>query len=93
MLKQPKNPAVALRAVGARRSLAKGTAAVLLTSLVATAPLIANARDTTVTESTDPAVISEWNEIAQKTLLADTTKAVPADFLYMGLCMPPSTTP
>jgi hypothetical protein len=84
MLKQPKNPAVPLRAIGARRSLAKGTAAVLLTSLVATAPLIANAKDTTVTESTDPAVISEWNEIAQKTLLADTTKAVPADFLYMG---------
>ena len=82
MLKQPKDPAGAVRTVGARRSLAKGTAAVLLASLVATAPLIANAKDTTV--ATDPAVISEWNEIAQKTLLADTTKALPADFLYMG---------
>jgi hypothetical protein len=30
------------------------------------------------------AVIPEWNEIAQKTL-ADTTKAVPEGFLYMGL--------
>jgi hypothetical protein len=83
MLKQPKDPAGAVCTVGARRSLAKGTAAVLLGSLVATAPLIANAKDTTI-ESADPAVISEWNEIAQKTLLADTTKALPADFLYMG---------
>jgi hypothetical protein len=65
-------------------SLAKSAAAILLTSLVATAPISANAKDTTSTQSTDPAVISEWNEIAQKTLLADTTKAVPADFLYMG---------
>jgi hypothetical protein len=65
-------------------SLAKSAAAILLTSLIATAPLSANAKDTTSTQSTDPAVISEWNEIAQKTLLADTTKAVPADFLYMG---------
>jgi hypothetical protein len=65
-------------------SLAKSAAAILLASLVATAPLSANAKDTTSTQSTDPAVISEWNEIAQKTLLADTTKAVPADFLYMG---------
>lgn len=30
-------------------------------------------------------MVSEWNEIAQKTLLADTTKALPEDFLYMGL--------
>jgi hypothetical protein len=82
MLEQPENPAVALRPLRARRSLAKGTAAVLLTSLVAAAPLIANAKDTT--ESADPAVITEWNEIAQKTLLADTKKAIPADFLYMG---------
>jgi hypothetical protein len=35
-------------------------------------------------------VISEWNEIAQKTLLADTTKALPADFLYMGFVLRPS---
>src|SRR4029453_153957 len=65
-------------------SLAKSAAAILLASLVATAPLSANAKDTTSTQFTDPAVISEWNEIAQKTLLADTTKALPADFLYMG---------
>jgi hypothetical protein len=69
--------------VGARRSLAKGTAAVLLTSLVVTAPVTATAEDT-ANRSGDPAVISEWNQIAQTTLLADKSKSLLEDFLYMG---------
>ena len=32
----------------------------------------------------DPAVISDWNAIAVTTLLGDTTKQLPEDFLYMG---------
>ena len=67
--------------VAVRRSLAIGTAALLLTSLAVGAPPTAIAKDTNQTAA---AVISEWNEIAQKTLLADTTKAIPEDFLYMG---------
>ena len=66
------------------RSLAKVTAAVSLTSLVMTAPLTATAKDTTANVASDPAVISEWNQIAQTTLLADTTKSLLEDFLYMG---------
>ncbi len=73
-----------LAQVAVRRSLAGGTAAVLLTSLMVTAPTAASAKDTTANEARSAAVISEWNEIAQKTLMADTTKSVPEDFLYMG---------
>lgn len=73
-----------LAQVVVRRSLAGGTAAVLLTSLMVTAPTAASAKDTTANEARSAAVISEWNEIAQKTLMADTTKSVPEDFLYMG---------
>jgi hypothetical protein len=62
--------------------IAKGTAALLLTSLVVVAPSTATAKDTNQVDGA--AVISEWNEIAQKTFLADTTKAVPENFLYMG---------
>jgi hypothetical protein len=32
----------------------------------------------------DPAVISDWNAIAVTTLLGDTSKQPPEDFLYMG---------
>ena len=32
----------------------------------------------------DPAVISDWNAIAVATLLGDTSKQPPEDFLYMG---------
>jgi hypothetical protein len=84
MLKQPRSDAVPLGHLGVRRSFAKGTTAVLLTSLMVTAPATATAEDTTAGKSADPAVISEWNELAQKTFLADTAKSVPEDFLYMG---------
>lgn len=47
------------------------------------APSTATAKDTN--QVGGAAVISGWNEIAQKTFLADTDKAVPEDFLYMGL--------
>ena len=80
MLQQPRHQAQPGQ-VAVRRSLATGTAALLLTSLAVGAPPTATAKDTSQTAA---AVISEWNEIAQKTLLADTTKAVPEDFLYMG---------
>ena len=63
--------------LGVRRRFAKGAAVILLTSLVVMAPVTATAKDTAANRSGDPAVISEWNEIAQNTLVADTTKAVP----------------
>ena len=66
------------------RGLAKGVAAVGLTSLLVTAPLTATAKDTTSDQARDASVISEWNQIAQATLTADTTTSVPEDFLYMG---------
>jgi hypothetical protein len=65
------------------RNGAKGTAVVLLTSLIVAAPATATAKDT-ASKSNDPALVSEWNELAQKTFLADTTKSIPEDFLYMG---------
>ena len=80
MSKQPGNGAEPGQ-LAVRRSVATGTA-LLLTSLVAGAPPTAPAKDTN--QASAAAVISEWNEIAQKTLLADTTKAIPEDFLYMG---------
>jgi hypothetical protein len=80
MLQQPRHRAEPGQ-VAVRRSLATGTAALLLTSLAVGAPPTATAKDTNPAAA---AVISEWNEIAQKTLLADTTKAIPEDFLYMG---------
>jgi hypothetical protein len=68
---------------GIRRWLAAGAAAVLLMSLVVMAPATAIARAGT-RHSGDPAVISEWNEIAQTTLLANTATSVIEDFLYLG---------
>jgi hypothetical protein len=70
--------------LGVRRRFAKGAAVILLTSLVVMAPTIATAKDSAANRSGDPAVISEWNEIAQKTLAADTTKQPIEDILYMG---------
>ncbi len=81
MPKQPRNGAEPGQ-LAVRRSVATGTAALLLTSLVVGTPPTATAKDTN--QAAAAAVISEWNEIAQKTLLADTTKAIPEDFLYMG---------
>ena len=70
--------------LGVRRRFAKGAAVILLTSLVVMAPTTATAKDSAANRSGDPAVISEWNEIAQNTLVADTTKAPVEDILYMG---------
>ena len=84
MLRRQENGSTLMSQVAVRRSLAKGTAAVLLTSLIVTVPTTASAKDTTADQAAAAAAISEWNEIAQKTLLADTTKAIPEDFLYMG---------
>jgi hypothetical protein len=70
--------------LGVRRRFAKGAAVILLTSLVVMAPTTATAKDSAANRSGDPAVISEWNEIAQNTLAADTTKAPVEDILYMG---------
>jgi hypothetical protein len=81
MLRQPRKRAEPGQ-VAVRRSLATGTAALLLASLAVGAPPTATAKDTNPAAA---AVVSEWNEIAQKTLLADTAKAIPEDFLYMGL--------
>jgi hypothetical protein len=82
MLRRQENGSTPVSQVAVRRSLAKSTAALLLTSLVVVAPSTATAKDTN--QASGAAAISEWNEIAQKTLLADTTKAIPEDFLYMG---------
>ena len=68
--------------LGVRRRLAKGAAVILLTSLVVVAPSTATAKDSAANRSGDPAVVSEWNEIAQNTLVADTTKAPVEDILY-----------
>src|SRR6187431_2651684 len=70
--------------LGVRRRFAKGAAVMLLTSLVVMAPATAAAKDSAAHRSGDAAVISEWNEIAQNTLFADTTKAPVEDILYMG---------
>jgi len=70
--------------LGVRRRFAKGAAVILLASLVVMAPTIATAKNSAANRSGDPAVISEWNQIAQQTLVADTTKAPVEDILYMG---------
>jgi hypothetical protein len=66
------------------RPLATGTAAVLLASAIVAAPATAIAKDTPTKQAADPSVISEWNLIAQTTLLADTKKSILEDILYMG---------
>ncbi len=66
------------------RGLAKGVAAVGLTSLLVTTAVTATAEDAASNQSRDPAVISEWNQIAQATLTANTATSVPEDILYMG---------
>ncbi len=71
--------------VGVRRWLAAGAAALLLTSLVVVAPATATGRDRDTTHTSgNPAVISEWNKIAEDTLLGNTATSVLEDFLYMG---------
>jgi hypothetical protein len=70
--------------LGVSRRFAKGAAVILLTSLVVMAPTTATAKDSAANRSGDPAVISEWNEIAQNTLAADLTKQPVEDILYMG---------
>jgi len=70
--------------LGVSRRFAKGAAVILLASLVVMAPTIATAKNSAANRSGDPAVISEWNQIAQQTLVADTTKAHVEDILYMG---------
>ena len=83
MPKQPRNGAEPGQ-LAVRRSVATGTAALLLTSLVVGTPPTATAKDTN--QAAAAAVISEWNEIAQKTLLADTTKATPRRLPLHGIC-------
>jgi hypothetical protein len=70
--------------LGVLGRFAKGAAVILLTSLVVMAPTTATAKDSAANRSGDPAVISEWNEIAQNTLFADTTTSPVEDILYMG---------
>jgi hypothetical protein len=73
--------------LGVRRRFAKGAAVILLTSLVVMAPTTATAKDSAANRSGDPGVISEWNEIAQQTLVAENTnntKQPIEDILYMG---------
>jgi hypothetical protein len=51
------------------------------------APTIATAKDSAANRSGDPGVISEWNQIAQQTLVAENannTKQPIEDILYMG---------
>jgi hypothetical protein len=70
--------------LGVRRRFANGAAVILLASLVVMAPTTATAKDSAANRSGDPAVISEWNQIAQQTLAADTTKQPIEYILYMG---------
>src|SRR6187397_2960725 len=73
--------------LGVLRRFAKGAAVILLTSLVVMAPTTATAKDSAANRSGDPGVISEWNEIAQQTLVAENTnntKQPIEDILYMG---------
>ena len=43
-----------------------------------------SARANAASADRDPSVVSEWNQIAATTLIADTTKPGPIPFLYMG---------
>jgi hypothetical protein len=71
--------------VGVRRWLAACAAALLLISLVVVAPATATGKDQATTHTSgNPAVISEWNKIAEDTLLGNTATSVLEDFLYMG---------
>ena len=68
-----------------RRTWGVLTAAAVLAIGVATpAASFADSRTPVTAAAGDPAVISDWNAIAVTTLLGDTTKQLPEDFLYMG---------
>src|SRR5262249_1321749 len=58
-------------------------AAVLAIGVTIPAASFAASR-TPLTAAGDPAVISDWNAIAVTTLLGDTSKQLPEDFLYVG---------
>ena len=59
-------------------------AAVLAIGIATPAASFADSRTPVTAAAGDPAVISDWNAIAVTTLLGDTTKQPPEDFLYMG---------
>ena len=59
-------------------------AAVLAIGIATPAGSFADSRTPVTAAAGDPAVISDWNAIAVTTLLGDTTKQPPEDFLYMG---------
>jgi hypothetical protein len=59
-------------------------AAVLAIGITIPAASFADSRTPVTAAADDPAVISDWNAIAVTTLLGDTSKQLPEDFLYMG---------
>ncbi|HYV78427.1 MAG TPA: hypothetical protein VE979_09890, partial [Streptosporangiaceae bacterium] len=59
-------------------------AAVLAIGIATPAASFADSRTPVTAAAGDPAVISDWNAIAVTTLVGDTTKQPPEDFLYMG---------
>jgi hypothetical protein len=72
------------------RGLAKGSAAVLLTSLLVTSPVTAAAEDTALdqlrAEDSDASIALDWQRTALRTMFKDTQPAtpVPASALYLG---------
>src|SRR5215471_2962472 len=59
-------------------------AAVLAIGITIPATSFADSRTPLTVAAGDPAVISDWNAIAVTTLLGDTSKQLPEDFLYVG---------
>ncbi len=80
-------PAVSAHRVGVR-GLAKGSAAVLLASLLVATPVTATAKDTD-SEDLGASIALEWQRIALRTMFVDSQPAtpVPASPLYFGFSL------
>jgi len=66
------------------KSLRRLTVALVATACVATSAVLAVPSQAAPTVASDPAVITEWNAIAARTILAENLTPVPAAPLYFG---------
>jgi hypothetical protein len=84
MFQTAASPAISANRVGLR-GLAKGSAAVLLASLLVATPVTATAKDSD-SEELGASIALEWQRIAQRTMFQDSQPAtpVPASPLYFG---------
>ena len=66
------------------KSLRRLTVALVATACVATSAVLAVPSQAAPAVAADPAVITEWNAIAARTILTENLTPVPSSALYFG---------